>query len=89
MQCIELQTGIKLKNLITYLYQTFIIVTLVDMFNVLSEIFKIQMFYYLYINNIIYFASAALKVMPPILLCWPITSELDIGGMAVEVKPSH
>jgi len=33
--------------------------------------------------------KAAPKVMLPILLCWPITSELDIGGMAVEVKPSH
>jgi len=31
---------------------------------------------------------AALKVMPPILLCWPTTSELDVGGMAVETEPS-
>jgi len=29
--------------------------------------------------------SAALKVMPPILLCWPTTSEVDVGGTAVEV----
>ena len=28
------------------------------------------------------------KVMPPILLCWPITSEADVGGMSVEVEPS-
>jgi len=27
--------------------------------------------------------------MPPILLCWPTTSEVDVGGKAVEVKPSH
>ena len=32
---------------------------------------------------------AAPKVMPPILLCWPTTSEADVGGMAVEVEPSH
>ena len=32
---------------------------------------------------------AALKVMPPILLCWPMMSEADVGGMAVEVEPSH
>ena len=33
--------------------------------------------------------GAAPKVMPPILLCWPTTSEVDVGGMAVEVEPSH
>jgi len=27
---------------------------------------------------------AALKVMSPILLCWPTVSEVDVGGMAVE-----
>ena len=27
--------------------------------------------------------------MPPILLCWPTTSEVDVDGMAVEVEPSH
>ena len=26
--------------------------------------------------------------MPPILLCWPTTSEADVGGMAVDVEPS-
>jgi len=26
--------------------------------------------------------------MPPILLCWPITSEVDGGGMAAEAEPS-
>ena len=31
---------------------------------------------------------AALKVMPPILFCWPMVPEVDVG-MAVEVKPSH
>jgi len=29
---------------------------------------------------------AALKVMPPILLRWPMMSEVDVGGMAVEVE---
>jgi len=33
--------------------------------------------------------STALKVLPPIILCWPSASEVDVGGMAVEVKPSH
>ena len=28
------------------------------------------------------------KVMPLVLLCWPITSEVDGGSMAVEVEPS-
>ena len=29
------------------------------------------------------------KVMPPILLCWPTTSEADVGGTAIEAEPSH
>ena len=33
--------------------------------------------------------GAALKVMPPILLYWPTTLEVDIGGTAVEVEHSH
>ncbi len=33
--------------------------------------------------------TAALKVMPPILLCWLITLEVSVGGMVVEVEPSH
>lgn len=32
---------------------------------------------------------AALKVMPPILLCQPTKSEVDVGGAAVEVEHSH
>ena len=32
--------------------------------------------------------SAAPKVVPPVLLSWPMTSELDGGGMAVEAEPS-
>jgi hypothetical protein len=31
---------------------------------------------------------SALKVMYPILLCWPTMLEADAGGMAVEVEPS-
>ena len=27
--------------------------------------------------------------MPPILLCWPMISEVDAGGMAIEGEPSH
>ena len=33
--------------------------------------------------------GAALQVMPPILFCWPLTSAVDVGGMTVEVEPSH
>ena len=29
------------------------------------------------------------KLMPSILLCWPMMSEADIGGMAVEVESSY
>ena len=32
---------------------------------------------------------AAPKVMLPILLCWPMTSEVDVGDIAVEVELSH
>jgi len=27
--------------------------------------------------------------MPSILLCWPMMSEADVGGVAVEFEPSH
>lgn len=29
------------------------------------------------------------KVMPPIVLCWTMLSEADVGSMAEEVEPSH
>ena len=32
---------------------------------------------------------AALKVMPPMLLCRPMTLGADVGGLTVEVEPSH
>ena len=32
---------------------------------------------------------AAPKLMPPILLCWPTTSEANVVDMAVEVEPAH
>ena len=32
---------------------------------------------------------AAPKLMPPILLCWPTTSEANVVDRAVEVEPSH
>jgi len=31
---------------------------------------------------------ASLKVMSPILRCWPTASDADVGGTAVEVEPS-
>ena len=33
--------------------------------------------------------TAALKWMSPILWCWPAISEVDVGGTAAEVEPSH
>ena len=36
-----------------------------------------------------HFLRAALKVMPLIVWCWPMTSEADAGGVAVGAKPSH
>ena len=35
------------------------------------------------------YAKYTLKVMPPVFLYWPTTSEVDVGGMAVEFEPSH
>jgi len=32
---------------------------------------------------------ATTKVMPPMLLCWLLMSEVGVGGMAVEGEPSH
>ena len=32
---------------------------------------------------------AALKVMPSILLFWPMRPEADVGGTAVGIEPSH
>ena len=34
------------------------------------------------------YMKAAPKVMPPILWCWPPTSQVDISATAVEVEPS-
>ena len=47
------------------------------------------MFCYLYFNDIVYFMRATPEVKPPILLCWPTTSKVNIGFMAVDVEPSH
>jgi hypothetical protein len=33
--------------------------------------------------------GGGLKVMSPILLCWPMALEADAGGTKVEVEPSH
>ena len=32
---------------------------------------------------------AASNVIPPTLLYWPMATEVDVGGMTVEVQPSH
>ena len=32
---------------------------------------------------------ATFKIVSPVLLCWPTKSEAYVGGMAVEVEPSH
>jgi len=31
---------------------------------------------------------AALKIIPPVLLCWPTTSKANGGGMVIEPEPS-
>ena len=43
----------------------------------------------IYINYLIYFMRSALKVMPPILLYWPMISQTNVGDTAVEIEPSH
>ena len=35
------------------------------------------------------YAKAALQVMPPILLSWSVTSEVDVGDMTGEVASAH
>ena len=35
------------------------------------------------------YMRTAVKIMPPILLCWHIMSHADVCGMAVGVEPSH
>ena len=35
------------------------------------------------------YRRATTKVMPPVLLCCPLTAKVDVGGMAVEAEPSH
>ena len=37
--------------------------------------------------NYINFLSAAPKVMPPALLCWPVMSEKYVDGMEAETEP--
>jgi hypothetical protein len=36
-----------------------------------------------------YCMRVAPKLMPPILLCWSMMSEVDVDNMAIEVEPSH
>jgi len=36
-----------------------------------------------------YFTKAAPKIMPPVLLYWPTTSEADVGDMAIENELYH
>lgn len=35
------------------------------------------------------YTRATLKVVPPILLCLPMVSELDVDDMEVDVEPSN
>jgi len=42
-----------------------------------------------FVPHIVQYTRVALKVMPPILLCWPVTSEAGVGGMAVGIETSH
>jgi len=51
--------------------------------------FGVNLLQYLYFNleDRSILTRAALKVMSAILVCWQMTSEADVGGMAVEVAP--
>ena len=40
-------------------------------------------------SKVVLFISDGSKVMPPVLQCWPMTSEADVDSMAVEAEPSH
>ena len=33
--------------------------------------------------------KVALKITSLVLFCWPMSSEVDVGGVAVELEPSH
>jgi len=33
--------------------------------------------------------TTALKAVPPILFCWSMTPEANVGGMAVEIEHFH
>ena len=44
---------------------------------------------YLYSSNIVYFLRVVPKVMVPVLLFWPMISEVDAGGMAEEIETPH
>ena len=39
--------------------------------------------------SIITLHKAAPEVMPPVSLCWPTVSEVDVAGLAVEAEPSR
>lgn len=43
----------------------------------------------LFFNFMHAYPKGAPKVAPLIFLYWPTTSELDVGGMAVQVETSH
>jgi len=59
------------KNKVKY-PTSFTVLFLSLFFNTLRKKVKIKMICCLYINSIVYFVRAALKVMSPALFCWPI-----------------
>ena len=54
---------------------------------VISKFFQEYFQFYLQMTNQ-HITRAGLKVMPPILFCWPMKSETDGGGMAVDGEPA-
>ena len=60
-----------------------------DFLDVIINNFKPVTFIALYCCFDKTITRVAPKLMPPILLCWPTTSEADVGDMAVEGEPSH
>jgi len=60
---------------------TFLFLSLFYFYDFKKKYFKLNFFItYMLIILFIYYARAALKVIPPVLLCWPMTSEVDVSG---------
>jgi len=57
--------------------------------NILIKALKMKLIPYLNVKYILYSERNVLKGTPPDLFSWPICSEADVGGIAVEAEPCH